>query len=208
MPRSFAQLLEEVTSEKAPGPSPTFSVFHMVLAIELIAKKPIGRNALAERLKIGEGAVRTIISRLRDADLIATSKAGCSLTKKGVSVWKEYTSILKKFEIGKSELTEADCNSVVLIRDQEHKLRAGMEQRDAAIKAGAKNATTIVFKQGRLIIPSVSENVVETFPQAANQIFKLMKPDEQDVIIIVGADTPEKAEYGALAAAWTLIANY
>lgn len=200
--------MEEITSEKAPGPSPTFSVFHMVLAIELIAKKPIGRNALAERLKVGEGAVRTIISRLRDADLVKTSKAGCSLTKKGVSVWKEYASILKKFEIGKSELTEADYNSVVLVKDRGHKLKAGMEQRDAAVKAGAKNATTIVYKRGCLTIPSVSENVDEDFPKAASQIFKLLKPDEQDVIIIAGADSSEKAEYGALAAAWTLLDNH
>jgi predicted transcriptional regulator len=202
------RLMEEIMSEKAPGPSPTFSVFHMMLAIELIAKKPIGRNALAERLKVGEGAVRTIISRLRDADLVITSKAGCSLTEKGLSVWKEYTSILQKFEIGKSELTEADYNSVVLVKDREHKLKAGMEQRDAAVKAGAKNATTIVFKRKRLTIPSVSENVDEDFPKAASQIFKLLKPDEHDVIIIVGADSSEKAEYGALAAAWTLLDNH
>lgn len=199
--------MEEITSEKAPGPSPTFSVFHIVLAIELIAKKPIGRNALAEHLKVGEGAVRTIISRLRDADLITTSKAGCSLTQKGLSVWKEYASILNKSEIGKSELAEADYNSVVLVRDQGHKLKAGMEQRDAAIKAGARNATTIMFKRGRLTIPSVSENVVKDFPKAASQI-KLLKPSEQDVIIIVGADSSERAEYGALAAAWTLLGNH
>jgi hypothetical protein len=200
--------MEEIMSEKAPGPSPKFSVFHMVLAIELIARKPIGRNALAERLKVGEGAVRTMINRLRDADLVITSKAGCSLTEKGLSVWKEYTSILQKFDIGKSELTEADYNSVVLVKDRGHKLKAGMEQRDAAVKAGAKNATTIVFKRGRLTIPSVSENVDEDFPKAASQIFKLFRPDEQDVIMIAGADSPEKAEYGALAAAWTLLDNH
>ncbi|MGA9387266.1 MAG: DUF4443 domain-containing protein [Candidatus Bathyarchaeia archaeon] len=39
---------------------------------------------------------------------------------------------------------------------------------------------------------------------AANQM-KTLQAKEMDVIVIVGADSIEKAEYGALAAAWTLL---
>lgn len=204
----FKRLLEKIACEKAPGPSPTFSLFHILNAIEIMAKKPVGRGMLAENLKVGEGAVRTIINRLQKAGLTATSKAGCVLTKKGLRVWKEYKSIFKeKIEIGKNELTIADYNFAILVKNHAHKVKSGMEQRDAAVMAGAKSATTILFKGRRLIIPSVSNNVAEDFPIAANQILTILKPDENDVIIVVSANSSEKAHYGALAAAWALLNN-
>lgn len=206
MSSKFKQLFERITSEKAPGPSPIFSTFHMLLAIELIAGRTIGRNKLAENLKVGEGSVRTIIGRLKDAGLITTSRAGCFLTDKGLKLWKEYKSIFKKkVRITKSELALADYNFAILIKDCGRKAISGMEQRDAAIMAGAKSATTLLFKRGRLIIPSVSNDVVRGFPKAASQIVTLLEPEENDVIVIGSADSLEKAEYGALAAAWTLL---
>ncbi|MGQ9507164.1 MAG: DUF4443 domain-containing protein [Candidatus Bathycorpusculaceae bacterium] len=208
MSYTFKQLLEKIAGERAPGPSPTFSLFHVLNAIEIMAKQPIGRGMLAENLKVGEGAVRTIINRLQKAGLIAVSKAGCVLTKKGLSLWKKYKAIFKeKIEIGKNELTLAEYNFAILVKNHGHKVKSGMEQRDAAVMVGAKSATTLLFKGRRLIIPSVSSNVADDFPKAANQILKLLKPEENDVIIIVSANTPEKAEYGTLAAAWTLLNN-
>jgi len=73
------------------------------------------------------------------------------------------------------------------------------------VTAGAKGATTIMLKEGRLIIPSVSNNVAEDFPKAASQIAKILEPEENDVIIVGSADNLGKAEYGTLAAAWTLL---
>jgi DNA-binding MarR family transcriptional regulator len=202
----FKQILEEITGEKAPGPSPKFSPFHVLSAMELMAEKPIGRNKLAYSLKVGEGAVRTIINRMRKAGLIATSRAGCTLTSKGLNIWKECKTILKKkLEVGKSELTLADYNFAILVKNRGHKIKSGIEQRDAAVMVGAKSAVTIAFKEGRLIIPSVSDNAVKEFPKAAEHIIKLLEPEENDVIIIGGASSREKAEFGALAAAWTLL---
>jgi predicted transcriptional regulator len=206
MPHMFKQILEKITGEKAPGPSPTFSVFHMLRAIELTAKKAIGRSKLAKELGVGEGAMRTMINRLKDAGLISTSKLGCTLTSKGLKVWNEYNTVFRrKVGIGKSELTLADYNFVILVKNRGHKVKSGMEQRDAAIMVGGKGATTIMFKGKRLIIPSVSDNVAKDFPKAANQMIRLLRPEENDVIVVGSADSLVRAEYGALAAAWTLV---
>ncbi|MEM3700493.1 MAG: DUF4443 domain-containing protein [Candidatus Bathyarchaeia archaeon] len=206
MSHAFKQILEKIASERAPGPSPTFSLFHILNAIDVMAKQPIGRGMLAENLKVGEGAVRTIINRLQKAGLITVSTAGCLLTKKGLSLWKEYKTIFKeKIEIEKNELTLAEYNFAILVKNHAHKVKSGMEQRDAAVMVGAKSATTLLFKGQRLIIPSVSNNVAEDFPKAASQILSFLKPEENDVIIIVSANTPEKAHHGALAAAWALL---
>jgi len=208
MPSKFKQLLESIAREKAPGPSTTFSVLHVLRVIELIAEKTIGRSKLAEELKVGEGAVRTIIGRLKAAGLITTSKMGCTLTSKGLKIWNEYKLIFrKKVEIEKSELMPANFNIAILVKNYGHKAKSGMEQRDAAIKVGAKAATTIIFKEGRLIIPSVSNDAAEDFPNVANQIIELLQPEENDVIVIGSADSSDAAEYGTMAATWALLGD-
>jgi len=206
MPYKFKQRLEKIAGEKAPGPSPSFSVFHLLRAIELVAKKTMGRAKLAVGLNVGEGAVRTMLERLKDDGLVAISRDGCTLTSEGLKLLKEYRSIFKKkIEIGKNELTLADYNFAILIKNRGHKVRSGVEQRDASVMVGAKGATTVTFKEGRLKISSVSDDVAKDFPKAANQIVRLLEPEENDVIIIGSADGLGKAEYGTLAAAWTFL---
>ena len=80
-----------------------------------------------------------------------------------------------------------------------------MKQRDAAVRVGAKGAITIVLKNGKLVIPAVSLDLSKDYPIAFNQITSLMKLEEEDVIIISNADQRREAEYGALAAAWSII---
>jgi predicted transcriptional regulator len=205
MPHKFKQTLEDLTRERVAGPPPSFTLFHLLAALELIAHKPIGRNKLAETMQIGEGSIRTIISRLKDAGLIKTEKAGCLLTEKGMRVWKEYSTVFKKSEMEKNELAPAEHNFAVLIRNHGERARSGMEQRDAAIMMGAKSVTTMVLRNKRLTIPSVSSDVVNDFPDAAKQTIALLDPQENDAVVICGASDRKKAEYGALAAAWTLL---
>jgi hypothetical protein len=112
---------------------------------------------------------------------------------------------MKKVEIKKNELALADYSFAVLVKNHGQKVESGMEQRDAAVIMGAKSVTTIVFRKGRLMIPSVSNDVAHDFPQATAQILRLLSPKENDAIVISSADNPRKAEYGALSAAWTLI---
>lgn len=206
---TIKKLLEELLKEKAPGPSPSFSFLHVIKALELTAKEgPIGRGKLSKRLGTGMGATRTLIDRLKNAGIITTSKPGCSLTRKGEKIWNQLqSSFPKKLKLEKSELTLADCNIAVLIKGCGDKVKTGVEQRDAAILTGAKGATTLVFRNQTLIQPGISENLARDFPTAFNQIAKRMELEDNDVVVVGSADTWEKAEYGALAAAWTFIQN-
>jgi len=200
--RFFESLLEE----RAPGPYPSFSIVHVLKALELIAEEgPIGRGKLSTSLGTGEGSTRTLLSRLKDAGLITISKPGCSLTKKGERVWRQYRLVFpQKVRLGKSELTLDSCGVAVLVKDAMDRVRAGLEQRDAAVMAGALGATTLVFVGKRLIVPSISQDVAKDFPTAFNQIIKRMSLVEKDVVVIASAQTWGRAEYGAIAAAWTL----
>jgi predicted transcriptional regulator len=208
MASKFKQFIENVAGEKAPGPSTTFSVAHIFYALELVAEKPIGRNKLAEKLNVGDGAIRTIINHLKDAGLIETSKTGCTLTTKGSSVWKKFEEFFpKRGEIEKTELTTAEHNYAFLVKNSGHKVKSGIEQRDAAIVAGAKRAVVIVSKSGHLSIESVSNDIAKEFPKAANHILRVTQPEDNDVIVIAGADVLQKAKNAAFAASWALLNN-
>ena len=208
MTSQFKRFIESLASPKGPGPSTTFSMFHIFYALELMAEKPIGRTKLAEKLNVGEGAIRTIISRLKDAGLIVTSKEGCNLTDKGLSVWKNFAEVFpKRVKIEKTPLTTSEYNYAFLVKNRGHKVKSGIDQRDAAIMGGARRAVVIVSKNGHLVIESVSNSIEKDFPEAANKILKDLKPEDNDVIIIAGADDPIKAKRGAFAASWVLLDN-
>jgi predicted transcriptional regulator len=206
MKSSFKQFVENIASQKAPGPSTSFTVAHIFFALEMMAEKPIGRNNLAKKLEAGEGVVRTIISRLKSRDLVVTSKEGCSLTSKGLAVWKKFEKRFpKRAEIEKTELTDSEYNYAFLVRNSGHNVKSGIEQRDAAIVAGAKGAVIIVSKQGHLTIESVSDTLEKEFPAAADKILKTFHPENNDVVVLVGAAALGKAKLGAFAASWALI---
>jgi predicted transcriptional regulator len=208
MTSQLKSFIESLASPKGPGPCTTFSMFHIFYALELVAKKPIGRNKLAEKLNVGEGAIRTIISRLKDAGLIVTSKEGCNLTDKGLSIWEKFVEVFpQRIKIEKTPLTTSAYNYAFLVKNRGHKVKSGIDQRDAAIMGGARRAVVIVSKHGHLIIESVSNSIEKDFPEAANRILKNLKPENNDVIIIAGADNPLKAKRGAFAASWVLIGN-
>jgi predicted transcriptional regulator len=206
MSSTLKKFIESLVRGKAPGPSTTFSMFHIFLALELVAEKPIGRNKLAEKLGVGEGAIRTIVGRLKDSELISISKAGCSLTAKGLKVWKEFEDVFpKRLAVGKTDLTTAKYNFGFLVRNSGGKVKSGIEQRDAAIMGGARRAIVIVSKGGHLIIESISDDIVKEFPKASSQILRDFEPKDNDVIVIAGADDPLRAKRGAFAASWILI---
>ena len=199
--------MQQIAGKKAPGPSTSFTIFHVFYALELLSQKPLGRNKLAEKLNVGDGAVRTIISRLVDAGLVETSKEGCNLTKKGLAVWGQFEeNFPKRIEIPKSELAGSEFNFAFLVKNSGEKVISGIDQRDAAIIAGARKALVIVVKNGHLRIESVSDCIEQEYSKAANLLVEELKPLDNDVIIIAGSDSLLKAKRGAFAASWSLIA--
>ncbi len=187
---SLKKFMQQIAGKKAPGPSTTFTIFHVFYALELMAQKPLGRNKLAEKLNVGDGAVRTIISRFKEAGLIETSKEGCFLTKKGLEIWQQFEEIFpKRVEIPQSELAASEFNFAFLVKKSGQKVKSGIDQRDAAIIAGARKALVIVFKKGHLCIESVSDSIEKQYPKAASLILKELTPQDNDVIIIAGADS-------------------
>jgi predicted transcriptional regulator len=204
---SIKVVLEKLVPEKMVGPSPAFTVFDVIKMLETIAESgSIGRGSLSEKLELGEGTTRTLISWLKKAQLMTTSRKGCTLTEKGTKIWnqiKTFIPIILKIE--DNELTFAANNIAILVKNRAEKVKKGLEQRDAAVRAGASGTTTLVYKGGKLILPTMSNDASKDYPKAFRQIMQLMNPKENDVAIISCGTTLKAAEYGALAASWILL---
>ncbi len=206
MKSGFKQFIESVAGPKAPGPATSFTVAHIFFALELMVEKPVGRNSLARRLEIGEGAVRTIVNRLKGCGLIVTSRQGCSLTGEGLAFWGDFVGCFpRRGEVGAVELTGFACNYAFLVRGCGEKVGSGIEQRDAAVVAGARGAVVIVSRRGRLVVEGVSDGLEERFPVVAGEILRVLDPVDGDVVVLVGASSLVRARLGAFAASWTLI---
>ena len=204
---SIKKAVEEITGGKAPGPSPSFSIYDVIKALWVIAEAgSVGRGRLSEKMGLGRGTIRTLLARLSKAHLISTSRSGCSLTCEGRKLWRMIRKAIPHIsEINPNELTFAEHSVLVHVRGGAERIRSGLEQRDAAVRAGARGAITMIYRDDRLRLPGITDDAAQDYPTAYEQITSLLRLEENDVAIIVCADTPREAEYGAFAAAWTII---
>jgi ribosomal protein S19E (S16A) len=199
-------MLKQLAQQKAAGPNLSFSELQLAKAVEIVGKERVGRGELSERLGLGAGATRTLIERLVDAGLMRISRRGCELTKSGTSLLNELNAKLgPRTEVPKSSITVGIRNFGVLVRGAANKVKTGIELRDAAVKAGAAGAVTLVFEHGVLVMPRPARSQMKRWPSVAKQILEMFQPEENDVIVIAGGDSEEIAEEGARAAAWTLM---
>ncbi|MFN4132989.1 MAG: DUF4443 domain-containing protein [Candidatus Hadarchaeales archaeon] len=154
----------------------------------------IGRKHLARELKIGEGSIRTILNRLEKGGLIRSSRGGHSLTPAGKRELEKEVFV----RVMAKGLTVGKVNVATLIKGGAKKVKLGLEERDEAIKVGAKGATVLIFKKGKLIFPG---NFVEIDPETREEIISALHPADGDLIIIGTGDDVYSAEAGARAVA-------
>jgi predicted transcriptional regulator len=169
---------------------------------------PIGRLELSRRLGLGEGAIRTVMKHLTQANIISTVREGCMLTKSGNKLYvglRKKMSKVKAVDAGPLSLDK--FNAAIVIRRSARQLKRGIEQRDAAVRAGATGACTLVVRGGEYLMSLSGENDwrMGSGEPLAQVLKRLFDAGEGDVVAIVGAATETIAEQGAMAAALTLL---
>lgn len=183
------------------GPIPKFREYHIWKTMWcLVQEQPLGRKVLSERLNIGEGSTRTILSILLELGLILVRKNGVMLSSKGKALWDDLTIDVAPME--DNSITIAKCNCAVRIPDMSVRITDGSYERDLAIKAGAAGATTLIAKGTSLVFPKSNYPVSSRVHKLLDSKFNIA---DGDVVIIGTADTDEAAEEGAVSVALDLI---
>ncbi|MCL4435129.1 MAG: DUF4443 domain-containing protein [Thaumarchaeota archaeon] len=167
----------------------------------------MGRTLLARLLGTGSGAVRTLINDLDKEKILTVEPTGCRLTEKG---FKLYEQIVEKIplitQLDAGRLSVARCDAGAIVKNASSQLRLGIEQRDAAVRVGAKGATTLIFQERRFEIPMGSRDCAHDYPDEVwDRLASAFKPENGDVIVVSSADDSDTALYGALAGALALL---
>jgi DNA-binding PadR family transcriptional regulator len=185
------------------GPVHRFADYHVYRTLLLLSDgRRRGRKSLAEAVDVGEGSMRTILEFLRDKGYIDVKQTGIKISHKGQEFLRKIPIHMERLE--PSDISISERNVAVLVRSRAERIALGIEQRDAAIKAGAEGATTIVMKAGRMLVPP-DYSLDKEKPDIAKGLRKLLSPAEGDVVIIGSAGEYGLAEDGALAAAFALL---
>jgi predicted transcriptional regulator len=200
------EILGRVSSKIAPGRFPSFVEAHVLKALEEICvEKAVGRLKLSKVLHLGEGETRTLVKHLKNEGLIDVSKSGISLSVEGRRLLSSLRALVsEQIEIPQTPLTVGPFNIAVLVKGMKHAVKYGVEERDSAMVAGAKGATTLIFIKNKLIIPGTNEDLTRRDPQIL-ALFSKLSLHEGDVVIIGSGDDKIRAELGAKSAALQLL---
>jgi hypothetical protein len=206
VPTVLSELLR-LAGARVRGPSPSFDRAEFVLAFLTIgANGTIGRAVLAKKAMLGEGAVRTVLKRLRSNGYAEATASGCRLSAAGAEA---YGSLKRKLSgpapLGGSQLTVGRSQVAFVVRRGGHLVKGGIEQRDSAVRAGASGATTYVIKSEKFTMPAGSLDCEQDFPSPVWEDLRTkLRPRDGDAVILCGSDDETSATLGALSAALTL----
>lgn len=188
------------------GVSPSFKPYHVLKAlITLYSKGPLGRKALSKELKIGEASVRTLISRLREKELINVSLAGGAyLTEHGLNIMRnimEKLIYLKPINIEKLNLLKlAQYAYIAIIRGGCRVRPSVIKLRDKLVRYGAEAAIIMCVRDGRLILePARGEELSKNLSLELETVRRsIVNLQDNDLAIISYSNVPELCEQSLL----------
>ncbi len=199
----FMTIVDRITGKVARGRPPAYTHAHVLKAFETIGdRRQVGRQQLAIILGLGEGTVRTMIKKIRGQNLVSVSKGGITLTKSGVELLSELRSCMVSIEVPETVVAFGSRNYATMVKQAAERVAIGVEQRDAAIKAGAEGATTLIFNGTRFNIPGLA---VALDASLVSFMLDQLRPETNDVVIVGFADDQLSAEIGARTAALELL---
>lgn len=189
----------KIIDEPQFGPMFRFNDANVYWSLHLLSDgRRMGRKRLADEVGVGEGSMRRIIDTLKEWDFINIKQTGITITKAGLSFLDQLP--LRPVNIFVEGSVAGACQQGVLVLGGADKVVNGMEQRDAGIKVGADGCTTIVIRDGVLMIPP-DWNMDEKTPELAYKIRKEIGMTQSDALIIGGGETQALATEAAITAA-------
>ncbi len=201
--------LERVASRYAPSRPLSFQAVHILVAMQnMHVHKKRSRESLCRDLALGEGAIKTVVKHMKMHDLIATTNGGTRLTRKGQEIYSDLKgSLSAESRLPRCSISLGKYNYAVALRQVAYLVKSGIEQRDAAITMGAIGATTLVYRDGKFMMPSVSLDSLRGEKKIRQILIEKLQPADGDVVIIGSAEKDEKtAELAAKnAALFTLL---
>lgn len=183
------------------GPMFRFTDANVYWALHILSSgKRMGRKRLADEIGVGEGSMRRILETLREWEMIQIKQSGITITRSGLGFLSEIP--LKVIDVDLGDSIVGDYSQSVLVFNVADKIQNGVQQRDAGIRVGATGCTTLVIRDGNLIIPPDWNMDVER-PEIAKNV-RATGITDKDAIIVGSGNDQRTAMMAALTAAFEL----
>ena len=209
---TFVNVVRTVATRYAPSRLLSFGEVHIFKTFQLLKEnRRISRVLLMEELALGEGAIKTLVKHMKMEGLITTSNGGTRLTPKGKAICKGLTTAIPtETPIPRCSIALGKFNHAVLLKDLSYVVKSGIEQRDAAIRMDATGATTFLYKDKKMVMPTnVNHESMRKEPEIRKLLVEKLRPEHDDVIIIGSSDTSQKiAELAAKHAALSTLVGH
>ncbi len=204
------KLLGEVSQRYYPSRILSFEPAHIFKVLQIMhVNTKASRFLLMEEIGLGEGSIKTLVKHLKMKNLIETSNAGMWLTAKGKTLFSKVNdAIPAETDIPECSITIGRFNHAILVRGLAKEVRSGIEQRDAAIRIGARGATTLVFRDDKLFTSDKSYDKPIKDKKLIFEVIEKLQPKNGDVIIIASADNKKIADLAAKRAALETISDH
>ncbi len=179
-----------------------------ILSVLLILRRDgrTGREALAERVGVGYGSIRTILKTLYESKLVTVYQTGSILSPLG-------KRFMEACPIALADCTLPGCSvggvqMATIVRDSANGITNGMPQRDYGIYAGGLGCTTLIYDDGKLFMPP-DVDVNTMYPDSAEEIIRNNDLSDGDVIILgEGSDEASALRAAVVAAMHTVTAEH
>ena len=189
----------KIIDEPQFGPMFRFNDANVYWALHILSDgRRMGRKRLAEEVGVGEGSMRRIIDTLKEWDFILIKQTGITITKTGLAFLNQLP--IRPVDVNVGDSVVGRYQQAVLVLGGANKIVNGMEQRDIGIKVGADGCTTIVIRDGALMVPP-DWNLDENNPDLAYTIRKETGITQSDALVVGGGETKISAIEAAVSVA-------
>jgi hypothetical protein len=205
--RKNIQTLQNIVSRKGSSKILTFSIPHVLKALQLLSQNRfVSRATFGKDIHLGEGAVKTLILHLKEAQLVDSVKSGTFLTEKGHKLITQiHSAIPNECALKKCNIVQGKHNYAILLKNYSRVVKTGLEQRDYAILYGSSGCVTVLYKNKKFVFPGDEKECFTDDAKTANFLLENLCPDEGDVVIISSSNDPFVAEISAKnSALWTV----
>lgn len=205
--RKNIQTLQNIVSRKGSSKILTFSIPHVLKALQLLSQdRFVSRATFGKNIHLGEGSVKTLILHLKEARLVGSVKSGTFLTEKGYKLITQiHNAIPNECTLKKCNIIQGKHNHAILLKNHSRVVKTGLEQRDYAILYGSSGCITVLYKNKKFVFPGDEKECFIDDAKTANFLLESLCPDEGDVVIISSSDDPFVAEISAKnSALWTM----
>ncbi|MCS7103051.1 MAG: DUF4443 domain-containing protein [Candidatus Korarchaeum sp.] len=183
--------------ERLPGPLPTYNLLHAVLLLLTLEEGSLGRKKISSLMELGEGSVRSLISKLRDIGWVNCNKEGCFLTELGKArVRKLRECLVGPIEVELSEIVRGVVYATLVKCVNYSEV---LELRDEAVRSGGRGAVVLRKVGGVLTFPETGEPLSSYAPKDDELLENTLKSSEGDLIILGISDDPRVSKLSSLA---------